>query len=93
MLILNAITLFTPLRTNIYDASAISSYQQEYYNVLRSYLSTQCCETEAREAYESLMQKLENLHQLNQSLQRIYSQLNPKDLDPLLRELFVAPQP
>lgn len=37
MLILNAITLFTPMRTNIYDASAISNYQQEYYNVLRRY--------------------------------------------------------
>ena len=52
------------------------------------YLETQCSDTESRQAYDSLLRKLVDLHELNQSLLRIYNQVNPKDLDPLLKELF-----
>lgn len=44
MLILNAITLFTPIRTNIYDTVSVNNYQQEYYNLLRRWSYIICIE-------------------------------------------------
>ncbi|KAE9553399.1 hypothetical protein FO519_003409 [Halicephalobus sp. NKZ332] len=88
MLILNAITLFCPDRPNIKDINKVQTCQRQYYDLLKRYLDTQCPETESRQAYDSLLRKLVDLHELNQSLLRIYSHVNPNDLDPLLQELF-----
>uniref|UniRef100_A0AC34RE57 Uncharacterized protein n=1 Tax=Panagrolaimus sp. JU765 TaxID=591449 RepID=A0AC34RE57_9BILA len=88
MLILNAITLFCADRPNINNVEGIRSCQTRYYDLLKRYLDTQCSETESRQAFDSLLRKLVDLHELNQSLLRIYSHVNPNDLDPLLQELF-----
>ncbi|KAI6174761.1 hypothetical protein M3Y99_01997800 [Aphelenchoides fujianensis] len=88
MLILNAIVLFAPARPNLRDVPLVRQTQQLYVNLLERYLRTECSAEDAMNAYRNLMGKLEELREVNRSLQRVYTLLNPSDLDPLLRELF-----
>jgi hypothetical protein len=53
------------------------------------YLETQCSsEYESRQAYDHLLRKIVDIHQLSQAILRIYGDLNPDEVDPLLLELF-----
>uniref|UniRef100_A0A9J2P6J8 Nuclear receptor domain-containing protein n=1 Tax=Ascaris lumbricoides TaxID=6252 RepID=A0A9J2P6J8_ASCLU len=88
MLLLNAITLFSPDRSNLKNTEIIRAKQLEYYQLLRTYLNFLCSPMEAHQAYDMLLGKLVDLRQLNQGLLRIYYGLNIKEVDPLLLELF-----
>ncbi|VDK44069.1 unnamed protein product, partial [Anisakis simplex] len=88
MLLLCAITLFCPDRCNLKNQDSIRSKQLEYYQLLKTYLNLLCSPIEAQQTYDMLLRKLIDLHQLNQSLLRIYYGLNTKEVDPLLLELF-----
>lgn len=88
MLLLNAITLFCPDRPNVNDVGAVTRSQQYYYGLLKKYLALCCAPTEADQAYDMLLRKLIDLHQLNQSMMRIYYGLNINEVDPLSLELF-----
>uniref|UniRef100_F1L7B2 Nuclear hormone receptor HR96 n=1 Tax=Ascaris suum TaxID=6253 RepID=F1L7B2_ASCSU len=88
MLLLNAITLFSPDRSNLKNTEIIRAKQLEYYQLLRTYLNFLCSPMEAHRAYDMLLGKLVDLRQLNQGLLRIYYGLNIKEVDPLLLELF-----
>lgn len=88
MLILNAITLFCPDRPNVRSADAVERSQRRYYGLLKRYLDCLCNPTEAQQAYDMLLRKLIDLHQLNQGLLQIYHELNVNEMDPLLLELF-----
>uniref|UniRef100_A0A915Q4V9 Uncharacterized protein n=1 Tax=Setaria digitata TaxID=48799 RepID=A0A915Q4V9_9BILA len=89
MLLLNAITLFSPFRTNLQDTQKLQKIRQRYCDVLRRYLGNMYAASEAEKAYHGLLQKLdEELNQLSQSLLRIYHGLNNNEMNPLLCELF-----
>ncbi|XP_013790291.1 nuclear hormone receptor HR96-like [Limulus polyphemus] len=88
MLILSAITLFTPERPNIVHKNVIRFEQESYYYLLQRYLHTIYSEWEARSSYLMLISKLEELHLLNENHVRIFLDVNPKDVEPLLIEIF-----
>uniref|UniRef100_A0A1I7VHY3 NR LBD domain-containing protein n=1 Tax=Loa loa TaxID=7209 RepID=A0A1I7VHY3_LOALO len=89
MLLLNAITLFSPFRTNLQDVQKLQKIRQRYCDVLRRYLGNLYVASEAEKAYHGLLKKLgEELNHLSHSLLRIYHSLNNSELNPLLRELF-----
>uniref|UniRef100_A0A914RKP3 NR LBD domain-containing protein n=1 Tax=Parascaris equorum TaxID=6256 RepID=A0A914RKP3_PAREQ len=66
MLLLNAITLFSPDRSNLKNTEVIRAKQLEYYQLLRtfvdvylcSYLNFLCSPMEAHQAYDMLLGKL-----------------------------------
>ncbi|CAD5220246.1 unnamed protein product [Bursaphelenchus okinawaensis] len=89
MLILNGILLFNPNRPNIRNKEQIQASRVMYINLLKCYLDGFCgANRSSEEAFNNLLAKLDDLTELNRSLQRIYQSLNPDDLDPLLKELF-----
>ncbi|VDD84879.1 unnamed protein product [Enterobius vermicularis] len=89
MLLLSAIVLFRPDRPNVRDFQTVSRNQQQYYSLLKRYLQLQCSsDVEAEQAYDMLLRKLIDLHQLSQGVMRIYYDLNVNEMDPLLLELF-----
>ncbi|KAI6176203.1 hypothetical protein M3Y97_00772900 [Aphelenchoides bicaudatus] len=90
MLILNAIVLFSADRPRIQDHLAVRQTQQLYIDLLERYLHTECRPSEANDAYQTLMQQLLKLREVNRSLQLVYNRLNPDDLEPLLKELFAS---
>ncbi|VDK82300.1 unnamed protein product [Litomosoides sigmodontis] len=89
MLLLNAITLFSPFRTNLQDIQKLQKIHEKYCDVLRRYLGNLYVAPEAEKAYHELLMKSgEELNHLSHSLLRIYHSLNNNELNPLLCELF-----
>jgi len=88
MLLLSAITLFNPDRANIIHRDVIKSEQEKYYSLLRRYLETLHHGCEAGSIYMKLLQKMEELHILNENHVRVFLDVNPKDVEPLLIEIF-----
>ncbi|UYV60830.1 Hr96 [Cordylochernes scorpioides] len=88
MLLLSAIALFTPERANTIHKDAIKMEQDTYYFLLRRYLETQYSGCKARCDFLRLIRKIQELHILNENHIRIYMDVNPKDVEPLLIEIF-----
>ncbi|XP_046993506.1 nuclear hormone receptor HR96 [Schistocerca americana] len=88
MLILSAITLFTPDRPRVVHDDVIRLEQNSYYYLLRRYLESQYPGCEARSTFLKLIQKIAELHRLNDELVRVYLDVNPRDVEPLLIEIF-----
>ncbi len=63
--------------------------QQTYIYLLQRYLeSKHSSKCEAKTRYLRLMSKLEELHILNEEHVRIYLDIDPNDVGPLLIEIF-----
>lgn len=88
MLILSGITLFTPERPNTIHREAIKLEQDTYYYLLRRYLNSKYTLCEASAIYLQLIQKIQELHNLNENHVRVYLDVNPKEVEPLLIEIF-----
>jgi len=88
MLILGAITLFTPNRQNVVHAELIKLEQQFYYELLKSFLTTIYDIHEAESTYSILVDRLETLHKVNEYAASIFLDINPRDVEPLLIEIF-----
>ncbi|KAG8188429.1 hypothetical protein JTE90_007997 [Oedothorax gibbosus] len=88
MLILSGITLFTPERPNTIHKEAIKLEQDTYYYLLRRYLNSKYSLCEANSIYLQLIQKIQELHNLNENHVRVYLDVNPKEVEPLLIEIF-----
>ncbi|XP_069690070.1 nuclear hormone receptor HR96 isoform X2 [Periplaneta americana] len=88
MLILSAITLFTPERPRVVHHDVIQLEQNSYYYLLRRYLESIYPGCEARSVFLKLIQKITELHRLNDDHVRVYLDVNPKDVEPLLIEIF-----
>ncbi|KDR10212.1 nuclear hormone receptor HR96 isoform X2 [Zootermopsis nevadensis] len=88
MLILSAITLFTPDRPRVVHHDVIKLEQNSYYYLLRRYLESIYPGCEARSVFLKLIQKISELHRLNDDHVRVYLDVNPKDVEPLLIEIF-----
>jgi len=93
MLLLSAIALFTPDRTNVIHVHGIKAEQDGYFYLLRRYLETLYPGCQATEIYLQLIGKLLALRRLNESHVKLFMEVNPCQIEPLLREMFDLSQP
>lgn len=88
ILIMCAITLFSPDRPKTVHSDVIKLEQNSYYYLLRRYLESIYPGCEARSIFLKLMQKISELHRLNDEIISVYLDVNPAQIEPLLREIF-----
>ncbi|XP_071453757.1 nuclear hormone receptor HR96 [Hetaerina americana] len=89
MLLLSAITLFSPQRPHVVHSDVVRLEQNSYYYLLRRYLENVCPNgCEARSTFLHLIQKMAELHRLNEEHVKVYLDVNPRDVEPLLIEIF-----
>ncbi|KAK6622360.1 hypothetical protein RUM44_002171 [Polyplax serrata] len=88
MLILSAIALFSPDRPRVVHSDVIKLEQNSYYYLLRRYLESVYQGCEARLTFLKLIHKISELHKLNEDHVRVYLDANPREIEPLLIEIF-----
>lgn len=89
MLLLSAIALFNPDRSNVLHKDVVKLEQDTYYYLLRRYLQCVCTNgCMARSAYLHLIGKLKDLHRLNESHIQLFLEVDPQCVEPLLIEIF-----
>ncbi|CAG2110546.1 unnamed protein product [Medioppia subpectinata] len=87
--LLTAIILFTPERPNILHRELIKLEQQTYMYLLQRYLLNKYkAKCVAKLKFLRLMSKLEELHTLNEKHVKIYLEVDPQDVGPLLLEIL-----
>ncbi|XP_060529883.1 nuclear hormone receptor HR96 [Cylas formicarius] len=88
ILILCAIILFTPNRPRVIHQDVIKLEQNSYYYLLRRYLESIYPGCEAKSTFLKLIQKIAELHKLNDEVIHVYLDVNPSQVEPLLIEIF-----
>lgn len=88
ILILCAITLFTPDRPRVIHQDVIKLEQNSYYYLLRRYLESVYPGCAAKSTFLKLIQKISELHKLNDEVINVYLNVNPSEVEPLLIEIF-----
>ncbi|XP_075147523.1 nuclear hormone receptor HR96 [Haematobia irritans] len=88
ILIMCAIVLFSPTRPRIIHSDVIRLEQNSYYYLLRRYLESVYPGCEAKSAFINLIQKISDVERLNQFIIGVYLNVNPSQVEPLLREIF-----
>ncbi|TMW52984.1 hypothetical protein DOY81_001932 [Sarcophaga bullata] len=88
ILIMCAIVLFSPSRPRIIHSDVIRLQQNSYYYLLRRYLESVYSGCEAKSAFIKLIQKISDVERLNQFIIGVYLNVNPSQVEPLLREIF-----
>jgi len=88
LLILSAIALFTPDRPNVVHQSVVKKVQDGYFYLLQRYLQTKFVGCQAQDIYLTLIGKLVELHRLNDAHTKLFMEVNPKQIEPLLIEIF-----
>lgn len=63
-------------------------FQNSYYYLLRRYLESIYPGCEAKSTFLKLIQKISDLRRLNEEIVGVYLDVNPKQVEPLLREIF-----
>ncbi|CAB4059110.1 NR1IN [Lepeophtheirus salmonis] len=90
ILLLSAIIIFSPQRANIVHKNVIKLEQETYYYLLKRYLENfykgrRC---EARSAFLSLIERLQDLHRLSETHLQVYLEVDQNYMEPLLIEIF-----
>ncbi|KAG5670522.1 hypothetical protein PVAND_000780 [Polypedilum vanderplanki] len=88
VLILCAITLFSPHRSNVIHKDVIALEQNSYYFLLRRYLESVYEGCEARSIFLQLLRKINEVRRLNEEVISVYLDVEPSKVEPLLREIF-----
>uniref|UniRef100_A0A1E1X4I4 Putative nuclear hormone receptor 48 n=1 Tax=Amblyomma aureolatum TaxID=187763 RepID=A0A1E1X4I4_9ACAR len=88
MLLLSAITLFTPERPNLVHRDVVMFEQDTYLYLLRRYLDTRYSGCDSRSVFLQLIRNLEDMRTLNENQVSILVDLNPHEVEPLLIEIF-----
>uniref|UniRef100_A0A1B6EGZ0 Nuclear receptor domain-containing protein n=1 Tax=Clastoptera arizonana TaxID=38151 RepID=A0A1B6EGZ0_9HEMI len=88
MLLLSAIILFSPERPKIIHRDVVKLEQNSYYYLLRRYLESIYPGCKARSTFLKLIQKVSELHQINENHIKFFLDFNPHDIEPLLIEIF-----
>ncbi|XP_017020556.1 nuclear hormone receptor HR96 [Drosophila kikkawai] len=88
ILIMCAIVLFTSARSRVIHKDVIRLEQNSYYYLLRRYLESVYSGCEARNAFIKLIQKISDVERLNKFIINVYLNVNPSQVEPLLREIF-----
>lgn len=63
-------------------------FQNSYYYLLRRYLESVYPGCEAKSTFLKLIQKISELHKVNEEVINVYLDVNPSDVEPLLIEIF-----
>ncbi|XP_014252502.1 nuclear hormone receptor HR96 [Cimex lectularius] len=88
MCILTAIVLFDPNRTNLVNKQLIAQQQSRYFSLLQCYLQSIYSSEESNEIYQHLICKMTELHQIIEEHVRVYLNVNPSQVEPILIEIF-----
>ena len=91
LLILGAIALFHPDRPSLQLRGQIRAQQSLYYFLLHSYIRTKYGNNNVRDTealYVQTTNKLDLLHLLNDRHISMFLDVNPRDVEPLLIEIF-----
>lgn len=88
ILILCAIVLFTPGRPKTIHSDVLKLEQNSYYYLLRRYLESVYPGCVAKSTFLKLIQKVIELQRLNEVIISVYLDVNPSQVEPLLREIF-----
>ena len=88
MLLLSVITLFTPSRPFLTNPAYVQQQQDSYHALLQRFLRSSLPQAQAETTYRQLCHRIHSLHSLNETLQNIFLHVNPKDVEPLLIEIF-----
>lgn len=88
ILIMCAIVLFTPTRPRVIHSDVIKLEQNSYYYLLRRYLESVYPGCEAKSTFIKLIQKISEVRTLNEVVIGVYLNVNPSQVEPLLREIF-----
>ncbi|CAG0904949.1 unnamed protein product [Darwinula stevensoni] len=88
MLLLGAVSLFSPHRANVRHHDVIQLEQESYLYLLRRYLETKLVGCEARSQYLGLIRRMQDLRILNEKHVRVFLEVNPREVEPLLIEIF-----
>nr|CAI5825493.1 unnamed protein product [Callosobruchus analis] len=88
ILILSAVVLFTADRPRVVHQDVIKLEQNSYYYLLRRYLESVYPGCEAKSTFLKLIQKITELHKVNEELINVYLDVNPSQVEPLLIEIF-----
>lgn len=86
--LLSAITLFTPERPNIIHGDAIKHERCSYLYLLKRYLECKYGGCEGRTVYLRLLERIKHLNILNENHIRVFLEVNPQEVEPLLIEIF-----
>lgn len=86
--LLSAITLFNHERPNIIHADAIKHEQCSYLYLLKRYLECKYGGCEGRTVYHRLLERINHLHILSENHIRVFLEVNPQEVEPLLIEIF-----
>lgn len=62
--------------------------QYSYYYLLRRYLESKYAGCEAKSQFLKLIQKINDLQRLKDVIIAVYLDVNPNQVEPLLREIF-----
>ncbi|CAG7838579.1 unnamed protein product [Allacma fusca] len=88
MVLMCVITLFTAERSNVIHKDVVKLEQDSYYYLLKRYLESNMSGCEARSTYLQLIKKIAELHVLNSNHLRVFLEVNPREVEPLLIEIF-----
>lgn len=88
IMIMCAITLFSPDRANIVHKDVITLEQNSYYFLLRRYLESVFDGCQARSIFLQLLKKIHEVKRLNEKIISVYLDVNASQVEPLLREIF-----
>ncbi|XP_045126314.1 thyroid hormone receptor alpha-like isoform X2 [Portunus trituberculatus] len=86
--LLCAITLFSPKRQHIIHTEAIRQEQGSYLYLTRRYLEVRYGTCLGRSTYHQLLHRLAHLHHLSEDHLRLFLEVNPTQVEPLLIEIF-----
>lgn len=68
--------------------SLLLNLQNSYFYLLRRYLESIYPGCEAKSTFLKLIQKISDLRKANEELIRVYLNVNPSQVEPLLIEIF-----
>jgi len=90
MLCLGAITLFNPDRPNIVHVEAVRMEQELYIDLMKRYLNMMygTLTMASEEAFQELLKRVKAVGRLNDYAATIFVDVNPRDVEPLLIEIF-----
>lgn len=88
MMLLCSVTLFTPERPNVIHKDVVKLEQDSYYYLLKRYLESILDGCEARSTYLKLIKIIAELRVLNSNHLKVFLALNPREVAPLLIEIF-----
>lgn len=63
-------------------------FQNSYYYLLKRYLESVYPGCEAKSTFMRLIQKVHELRKFNEAVISVYLDVNPAEVEPLLREIF-----